>query len=155
MSGRKAIAVVDYPGVPKIAASVATTSTMIVLALGDGREEHYTYPSDGRFHITTHDEPSIRSFFAPGPRLIDAGWHRIALVTVPEDHTELVREYRPSSGRSMTLPPPTGHDGSLEIGVLGQRATPEIVAALQGPGLLVETFQGPTSGTTIAFRYHP
>ena len=152
---RKALAIVDYPGHPKVVASVSTTKSKVVLALGDGSEEHYTYPLDGRFHITTHETPSVRSFFAPGPPLLEAEWHRIASIAVPEDHEQLKRDFKASSHESVTLPPPTGHEGILEVGILGKRATPEILQALRGPGLIVGTFQGPTSGSTVAFRYHP
>jgi hypothetical protein len=67
MPKRRADAVVNYPGQAKVVASVATTKDMIVLTLGDGREEHYTYPPDGRFHLTEETGERGKAFFAPAP----------------------------------------------------------------------------------------
>jgi hypothetical protein len=154
MAKKRTDVVVAYPNDPKIVASVATTPTMMVLALGDGREEHYTYPPDGRFHVTLNDGSS-RSFFAPGPAYANLSYYRFALVHVPVEPTELVRPYTAASATTMTLPAPTEREGMLEVGVMGQLATPAIVAQLSADGATVGLFQGPRSDTTIVFRYTP
>jgi len=95
MAKKKVEAVVAYPDRSCIVASVATTKTLIVLSLGDRREEHYTYPPDGRFHITPDAASSAHSFFAPGPSFDHLDYRRLTIVPVPLDHTELARTYRP------------------------------------------------------------
>jgi hypothetical protein len=151
---RAAFAVVTYPGQPMVVASVATTKDMFILALGDGREEHYTYPPDGRFHITPEDQSSGRSFFAPGPAYADLSYYRIAIVAVPTDPAELARPYR-GAGQMMTIAAPVAREGVLEVGILGQKATPAVTTQLQSDGALVGLFQGPRSDTTLVFRYTP
>lgn len=155
MTKRRADAVVQYPGQPKIVASVATTEAMIVLTLGDGRNEHYTYPPDGRFHLTLEDETKGKAFFAPGPPYDQLDYRRFAIITVPLDPHELVRDYLKQSANSMTIPPPAGRDGVLEVAVMGRLATLEIVQSLASQGAAVATFQGPRSDTTVVFRYLP
>lgn len=154
MAKKRADVVVAYPNDPKVVASVSTTPKMMVLSLGDGREEHYTYPLDGRFHVTTNDDSS-RSFFAPGPAYSNLSYHRYALVAVPVDSADLRRPYRRASNASMTLAPPTERDGMLEVGVLGQLATPEVITQLREGGATIGLFPGPTSNTTIVLRYTP
>src|SRR5262245_31088073 len=131
---RKAYAVVEFPDQQLVAASVSTTRSMIVLTLGDGREEHYTYPADGQFHITSHNTPSIHSFFAPGPSFDDLSYHRLSLITVPADANELARPYTASIPPLMTIPAPTERDGVLEVGILGRKSSPELVASLKVGG---------------------
>ena len=104
MPKRRADAVVDYPGQPKVVASVATTQTKIVLTLGDGRQEHYTYPQDGRFHVTEEDGLRGRAFFAPGPPYEQLDYRRFAIVVVPADPSKLVRDYRRPLARTMSIP---------------------------------------------------
>ena len=128
---------------------------MMVLSLGDGREEHYTYPADGRFHITPEAGTSGRSFFAPGPAYDNLSYHRLALVVVPTDPSELVRPYHSASKKVMTTPPPIDRDGMLEVGVLGQLATPAVIQQLEADGASLGLFRGPRSDTTIVFRYLP
>jgi len=154
MAKKRTDVVVAYPGDPKVVASVSTTPKMIVLALGDGREEHYTYPQDGRFHVTL-DDGSSRSFFAPGPAYANLSYYRFALVAVPVDPTQLVRQYTAASATTMTIPPPTQREGMIEVGVMGNLATPAIVAQLSADGAILGLFQGPRSDTTIVFRYTP
>jgi hypothetical protein len=155
MPRRRADAVVDYPGQPKVVASVATTRSVIVLTVGDGRQEHYTYPEDGRFHVTEEDPSRGRAFFAPGPPYDQLDYRRFAIVLVPEDPSQLVRDYHRSSAHTMSIPGPTGRDGILEVAVMGRHATPEIVQSLCSQGATVATFQGPRSDTTVVFRYMP
>src|SRR5215470_7137129 len=97
MPKTRAAAVVDYPNQPMTVASVATTKNMIILSLGDGRNEHYTYPPDGNFHVTPEAGGSGRSFFEPGPAYNNLSYHPIARVTVPTDPAELTRRYTSSS----------------------------------------------------------
>ena len=68
MPKKRVDAVVGYPDQPMVVTSVATTNTLIVLSIGDGRKEHYTYPPDGRFHITPEDGGSESSLLRAGPR---------------------------------------------------------------------------------------
>src|SRR5439155_23526822 len=150
----RASAVINYPGQQKVVASVATTASMMVFSPRDGREEHYTYPPDGRFHFTSHEDSS-RSFFAPGPPFANLSYYRFALVTVPMDPSEIVRAYNPASDQTMTISAPRTRDGMLEVGVLGQQATATVVEQLKSDGALLGMFQGPRSDTTIVFRYLP
>jgi len=152
MATKRADVVVGYPGQPKVVASVSTTPDMLILSLGDGRQEHYTYPPDGHFHITTNDGSS-RSFFAPGPAYAELDYHRFAIITVPVDSKEIVRAYKPKNASVMTIAAPVEREGILEVGVMGQMVTPSILAELQSDGATVASFQGPRSGTTIVFRY--
>ena len=154
MAKKRTDVVVAYPGGPKVVASVSTTPKMIVLALGDGREEHYTYPPDGRFHMTLNDGSS-RSFFAPGPAFANLSYYRFALVPVPLDPVDIVRQYTAASSTTMTIRPPSRREGVLEVGVMGNLVTPAIVAQLSADGATVGLFQGPRSDTTIVFRYTP
>jgi len=153
MAKKRVEAVISYPERSCIAASVATTKTMIVLALGDGREEHYTYPPDGKFHITPDARGSAHSFFAPGPSFDELDYRRLAIVAVPLDHTELVRTHQPSPAQSMTLPAPTTREGILEIGILGKHADPQLRQSLESDDAILGLFQGPRSDTTIVLRY--
>jgi len=153
MPKKRADAVIAYPTIPMIVASVATTESMIILSLGDGRKAHYTYPPDGRFHITPEEGTSNRSFFEPGPAYTDLNYYPMALVPVPVDQSGLRRPYHTSSAQSMTIPAPTSRDGRLEIGILGQQATREILESLGSQGARVALFQGPRSDTTIVFRH--
>ena len=91
MAKKRADAVVNFPNQPMVVASVATTKSKLVLLLGDGREEHYTYPPDGRFHITPEEGTSGRSFFAPGPAYENLSYHPLALAVVQTDPSELAR----------------------------------------------------------------
>ncbi len=136
-----------------IVASVATTPNLLVLSLGDGRPEHYTYPPNGRFHMTPEDGTTTHSFFAPGPRFDSLEYHRLAIVPVPLDPTELARPYKSSPGQGDFFPAPTTREGILEVAILGQVATPAVQASLSSDGALLKLFQGPRSDTTIVFRY--
>lgn len=154
MSNRRAEVVVGYPGQPMIVASVATTPSMVVVSLGEGREEHLTYPPDGRFHLTPHNRASARSYFEPGPAYEGLSYHPLARVDVPTDPTQLARPYRSSPSRaSMSIPAPTARAGVLEVGILGQQATPAVVQALRADGATVQCFEGPRSDTTVVFRH--
>ncbi|MGA2384447.1 MAG: hypothetical protein ABSD56_02165 [Bryobacteraceae bacterium] len=153
MPKHRADAVVTYPGKPMVVVSVATTPSKIVLSFGDGREWHGTYPADGRFHLT-EDASSSHSFLEPGPSLSDISYVHVVSVPVPMDPSQLVREFRSSSGNTLLISPPTEREGQVEVGILGQRATPEIMQSLAGPGSAA-FFQGPRSDTTIVLRHIP
>jgi len=153
MTKRRAEAIVEFPGQAAVVASVATMKNVIVLSLGDGRREHYTYPADGRFHITPDAPNSAHSFFAPGPPLDDLDYRRLAIVAVPIDPSELARPYKPSLAQTLTLPPPTDREGILEVGILGRKVTPPMKESLEADGAILGFFQGPRSDTTIVFRY--
>jgi hypothetical protein len=127
---------------------------MIIVTHGDGREEHYTYPADGRFHVTPHGPDSLRSFLAPGPAYSDVTYHPLARIEVPVRPDLLARPYRSSSAQSMTIPCPTETAGVLEIGILGGAATHSDQGALAASKALVRSFAGPRSDTTIVCRYH-
>lgn len=151
MRNRNAVAVVAYPTQPMIIASVATTANTIVLAHGDGRQEHGTYPASGHFHVTFDDgRDSRHSFVAAGPAYSDLTYYPLARIDVPADPAGLTRPYS-GSGQTMTIAP----RGTLEIGVLGQHATADVMQQLRSDGAAVQTFGGPRSDTTIVFRYLP
>ena len=155
MAKKRASAVVAFPNDPKIIASVATTPRMIILSFGDGREEHWTYPPDGRFHVTPHDPSSSRSYIEPGPAYEDLAYHPLDRVRVPHEPSQISRNYRASRDEIMTIPPPRESSGTLEVGILGQQATSEVVESLHADTASVNLFPGPRSDTTIVFRYLP
>jgi len=149
MRNRDATAVVAYPTQSMIIASVATTQNLIVISYGDGRTEHGAYPPNGRFHVTFEGERDSRhSFVTPGPAYSELTYYPLARVDVPPDPTGFTRPYG-GSGQTMTIEP----RGTLEISVLGRRATPEVIQQLRNDGASVQTFGGPRSDTTIVFRY--
>jgi len=126
---------------------------MFVLALGDGRDEHYTYPLDGRFHATIHGTPSFHSALTPGPSFDELAYQELARIKVPVDPSGLVRKYHPSTRPSMTIAAPRQRDGILEVGIAGREITDRALAALNAEGAHVAFFRGPRSDTTIVFRY--
>jgi hypothetical protein len=151
---RKAEAIVVYPRLPVVVASVATTGKgMFVLALGDGRDEHYTYPTDGRFHATIHGTPSLHSALVPGSSFDDLAYQELARIKVPVDPHGLVRKYHPSTRPSMTITAPRQRDGILAVGIAGREMTDQVLSDLSAEGAYVAFFQGPRSDTTIVFRY--
>jgi hypothetical protein len=153
MAKKRAEVVVKYPQCTKIVASVATTKSMIIVTHGDGRQEHSTYPPDGRFHVTPHHSDSARSFLDAGPAYSDLTYFPLAKIEVPVVPNSLVRDYRPSSAQSMTLSSPVTASGDLEVGILGRRATPSDQISLAGSNVQIGMFPGPRSDTTIVIRY--
>lgn len=152
----KIYAVVDFPGDRKVVASVSTTSSKIILALGDGRKEHYTYPPDGRFHVTTEQgDHSARSFYAPGPSFDALCYYRFALVAVPMTPAALTRAYTIAAKPAMSIAPPHTQEGMLEVGIVGQKASSDVFKSLSKDGCSVVLVGGPRSDTTIFFRYNP
>lgn len=141
--------IADYAGRQMAVASVSTTKQMFVIRLSDGRQEHYTYPPDGHFHLTPHDQSSARSSCAKGPTYDALSYHPLMSVPVPSTASALTRPYRASSALSMTVQP----GGVLEIGILGQHATAAMMQSLGGGGKVVEQFPGPRSDTTLVLRY--
>ena len=142
-----------YADQPRIVASVSTTSSVLVIALGDGEEVHYTYPPDGRFHVTPNAQPSVHSFLNPGPAYESLSYHPLVAVNIPTNPALLTRPSNTPSVNTMTIQPPAQRDGRLEIGVLGQKATDVVIQQLQNSAASVRLFQGPRSDTTIVFRY--
>ena len=153
MAKRRVEAVVDYQPDAMVVASVATTKSMIVLSRPDAPDEHYTYPPDGRFHVTAHDAESSRSFCEAGPAYSAMTYFPLARIEVPSRPPAGARQSHPSSAESMTMTPPTGRAGILEIGILGQQATTSVRQTLESQGAQVGLYQGPRSDTTILLRY--
>jgi hypothetical protein len=155
MAKKRVEAVVDYQPDAMVLASVATTESMIVLSRPDAPDEHYTYPPDGRFHVTAHDPQSSRSFFAPGPAYSNMTYFPLARIEVPSGPPAGGRQYRPSSAQSMTMTPSSDRPGILEIGILGQQAPAAVRQSLESQGAQVGLYQGPRSDTTIVLRFLP
>lgn len=149
---KRAAAVVAFPEGPKVVASVSTTTQMIVVTLANATDRHFTYPPDGRFHVTPHGPDSARSFLKPAPAFQDLDYHPLAEISVPISGAEVERRYR-SSNNEWRIDPPQGRPGVLEIGVLGQRASEDALGLLGEGGADVGLFGGPRSDTTIVFRY--
>ena len=71
---------------------------------------------------------------------------------MPHEPSQISREYQ-TSRDEMTIPPPRESSGTLEVGILGQQATSDVVQSLRADDAAVDFFQGPRSDTTIVFRY--